>query len=146
MVVQLPTEPRVRGEGVEPPRSGSEPDGLPLADPRMVGRYREASLIVWSTPFTGRRFGEKESNLHRQLQRLPAYPLADPRDSAPLAASRSLGASEREAASGAVQRKERESNPQGSRSAVFETAAIAHWLALPCLPLAVSRSLGLSER
>ena len=36
------------------------------------------------------------------------------------------------------ERKERELNPQGLRSAVFGTAAIAHWLALPycyCLPL-----------
>src|SRR5207302_8321082 len=34
------------------------------------------------------------------------------------------------------ERKERELNPQGFRSAVFGTAAIAHWLALPyCLHL-----------
>ena len=33
-----------------------------------------------------------------------------------------------------TRRKERELNPQGSRSAVFETAAIANWLALPFAP------------
>jgi hypothetical protein len=32
---------------------------------------------------------------------------------------------------GMRRRKERESNPQGLRSAVFGTAAIARWLALP---------------
>ena len=31
----------------------------------------------------------------------------------------------------AHERKERESNPQGLRSTVFETAAIANWLDLP---------------
>jgi hypothetical protein len=38
-----------------------------------------------------------------------------------------------------MQRKERESNPQGSRSAAFEAAAIASWLALPELEESAQR-------
>jgi hypothetical protein len=49
-----------------------------------------------------------ESNPPRQLGRLEPLPLGQ----------------------GHIQRKERESNPQGSSLDCFETAAIAHWLAL----------------
>src|SRR5262249_9633087 len=58
---RLPRRRRDRGEGIEPSFSGSEPDGLPLADPRVI----DTSLSP--------TFGEKESNLHARFQGPRAY-------------------------------------------------------------------------
>ncbi len=92
---------KVRGEGFEPPQPGSKPGGLPLADPR-ISRLKSAL---------------RESNPASQLGRLAPLPLGQGHNS--------------------QRRKERESNPQGrvpaemGGSTVFETVAIANWLALP---------------
>ena len=82
---------RARGEGLEPPRPGSKPGGLPLADPRL-----ECAL--------------RESNSPIQLGRLAPLPLGQEHIEGGRRGSRTLKA---------------------HRSPVFETGAIAHWLALP---------------
>src|SRR5262249_43939918 len=60
----------VRGEGVEPPSAGSEPAGLPLADPRITFypldtplRLRFTSVSSARIPVTGRA-ADRDSRPH----------------------------------------------------------------------------------
>ena len=93
----------VPGAGVEPTPAGSEPDVLPVRRPRN-------NVLRHAAP----RFGEKGSNLHRQLQS-QGLPLADPRE-CPVGVEPTylVWKTSTFATRPRAQRKERESNPQGS--------------------------------
>ena len=104
--------------GVEPTASlVLSESGRPIAY-RATLRHRVVKDQVPGVGVEPTRTGSKPVSL----------PLADP--GACLAAAR-RAARFLEPRLNAHRRKERESNPQGLRSTVFETAAITSWLALP---------------
>src|SRR5438067_1757485 len=103
----------------------------------MSDESGHSSLITHHSSLTTYQSQQEESNLGAAVLQTAGMP--DPsrlcRHVPPLAAWRVPPSRKR-------QRKERESNPQGSRSAAFEAAAIAHWLALPLTRTSTGRGAG----
>ena len=93
---------QVRGGGFEPPRSGSKPGGLPLADPRECPAGVEPACPAWEAGASPLGQG------HIRMSQRGAIPARGP---------------------GGGRRGSR--TPKAHRSAAFEAAAITNWLALP---------------
>ncbi len=116
--------PSVRGEGLEPSLPGSEPGGLPISLPPSLLSFRHCfSLKVRGEGLEPSQPDSKSGSL----------PLADPRE-CPAGVEPACPGWEPGACplgQGYLQRKERESNPQGlAASPRFERGAIAE-LACP---------------